>query len=243
MRYTPMLLVITLLVSQANGFPSGEGVSSLQVRLSNVPLGQRIAIWAEEFVGTPYDPDPMGEYVTRKTIVTDERVDCMYHTFRSVELALSTSPEEAVAVALRKRFKDSGVIENGAVANYDNRFQYGMDMLLSGKWGTDITGTLGNVMEIEGSRGISTVGIIPASRIRQTAGELRSGDIVFFVKDPEKRIVGEIIGHIGIIKREGDAEYLIHASGRKNRGGEVVKTPLSDYISYMPFVGIIVSRF
>jgi len=30
--------------------------------------------------------------------------------------------------------------------------------------------------------------------------KLKSGDIVFFVKKPEKREVGEIIGHIGIIR-------------------------------------------
>jgi hypothetical protein len=56
-------------------------------------------------------------------------------------------------------------------------------------------------------------------------------------------VVGEIIGHIGIIKREGKSLYLIHASGRKNRGGKVKKVPLAEYAANMPFVGIIVSRF
>ncbi len=55
--------------------------------------------------------------------------------------------------------------------------------------------------------------------------------------------MGEIVGHIGILKREGEDLYLIHASGRKRRGGEVVKVPFGDYLIDMPFAGIMVGRF
>jgi len=67
--------------------------------------------------------------------VADERVDCMYLTFRAVELALSYSPEEAVQIALEKRFHSKGVLKDGQIMNYDDRFEYGEDMIESGKWG------------------------------------------------------------------------------------------------------------
>lgn len=37
--------------------------------------------------------------------------------------------------------------------------------------------------------------------------------------------------------------YLIHAGGLKNKGGEVKKVRLYDYINSMPFIGVRVSRF
>ena len=85
---------------------------------------------------------------------------------------------------------------------------------------------------------------------------LKSGDFIFFVKAVERRKVGEIVGHIGIVKTEVRSEksevrnneeqkeiYLIHAGGLKNKGGEVKKVRLYDYINSMPFIGVRVSRF
>ncbi len=72
---------------------------------------------------------------------------------------------------------------------------------------------------------------------------LKSGDMLFFVKDPDKRVKDEIVGHIGIVKKEADTLYLIHASGSKNRCGEVKKVLLSEYITSVPFIGIRVGRF
>lgn len=230
-------------------------IASLQTECSDMPVGERIAFWAEKFVGTPYDPDPMGVYVTDQVIVADDAVDCMYLTFRAAELALSNSPAAAVEAALSMRFPKKGVLEHGEVMNYDDRFQYAMDMLRSGKWGTDITPTLPGATEMKGSRGVEKVLYLPAKSIPGAMGHLRSGDIVYFVKDPSKRVVGEIVGHIGIIKREGKREdnrkgkpedatlYLIHASGHKNRGGEVKRVLFGDYVNDMPFAGIIVGRF
>ncbi len=212
------------------------------------PLGERIAFWAERFVGTPYDPDPLGEYVTKKSIVADDLVDCMYLSFRSVELALSRTPEEAVRIALDKRFITSGALRNGTVLNYEDRFQYGEDMLDSGKWGKEITQDVGSLSYIEGSRGREKVAIVSKEELmRKVANReslfLESGDFLFFVKKPGERVVGEIVGHIGIIKMEGSIPYLIHASGRKNKGGEVKKVLLCDYLRSMPFAGVRVGRF
>jgi len=251
--------------------PESE-IASFQKEIANKPVGERIALWAEKFVGTPYDPDPLGEYVVKSAIIADERVDCMYLSFRSLELALGATPEEAISIALNKRFITKGKLGNrGNVLNYEDRFQYGEDMLDSGKWGKEVTEKLGRVAEIEGSRGRKTVKIISkktmlkllksSKRLKRQKGKasntLKDGDFIFFIKAVEKRRVGEIVGHIGIIKVEDKGQrvkgskgqkgrkeiYLIHASGYKNRGGEVRKVRLYDYVSSMPFIGLKVSRF
>ena len=241
--------------------PDSE-IASFQKEIADKPVGERIALWAEKFVGTPYDPDSMGEYVTKKAIVADDRVDCMYLSFRALELAASISPEQAINIALDKRFINKGSLDTkGNVLNYDDRFQYGEDMLESGKWGREVTGELGELTEIKGSRGKERVKIITKKTLlnclngsnsssRLNCLKLKNGDFIFFIKAVEKRKVGEIVGHIGIIKieyRRQNAEdrevYLIHAGGVKNKGGEVKKVRLYDYINSMPFIGVRVSRF
>jgi hypothetical protein len=219
-------------------------LDALGREVAGLPLGERIARIAESFVGTPYDPDPQGSYVTRRAIVADDRVDCMYLTFRAVELALGGSPAEAEALALALRFRTHGRVEGGTVLNYEDRFEYGMDMLASGKWGEDVTRALlpGSTVEVAGSRGHATVAMLPRERVAEALPAFLSGDIVYFVKRPARRVVGEIVGHMGIVRREGDEVYLIHASGGKGGGGEVVKLPLAEYARTMPFVGIVVGR-
>ncbi|MBI3592129.1 MAG: hypothetical protein HY099_01345 [Nitrospirae bacterium] len=223
-----------------------EEALSLQSALKDKTTGERIAFLAERFVGTPYDPDPMGEYVTKAAIVADERVDCMYLTFRAVELAMSATPDEAVQVALDKRFHSKGVIKNGRVINYDNRFEYGEDMICSGKWGDDITHGIGRTAKIKGSRGLPFMDILKPKELLKGIEKLQSGDIIFFIKDPKKTRADEIVGHIGIIKKEQglhDGIYMIHASGRKGKGGAVKKILLRDYIGKMPFIGVKLTRF
>ncbi len=214
------------------------------------PVGERIAFWAKKFIGVPYDKDPLGEYVSKAIIVSDERVDCMYLTFRAVELALSHTPEEAIQVALERRFHSKGVLKEGYVVNYDDRFEYGEDMIESGKWGKEITSEIGNTMKIKGARGKEFVEVLSSDVLTQGMKRLRSGDLVFFAKKPEKREVGEIIGHIGIIEvREVEGNqrskevFLVHASGTKGRGGSVKQVLLREYLSKMPFIGAKITRF
>jgi hypothetical protein len=222
-------------------------IASRQKEVAGKSLGDRIAFWAERFLGVPYDPDIDGAYVTRKAIVADDKVDCMYLTFRAAELALGNTPKQSIDIALDKRFRGHGILENGAVVNYNDRFRYGEDMIDSGKWGEEITDNIGPVSFIKGSRGRQQVKMVSKETLVKMFREkkrvsLKSGDIVFFVKAPEKRIIGEIIGHIGIIERKADDIYLIHASGRKNGDGEVKEILLSDYVKSMPFVGVRISR-
>lgn len=226
----------------------------LQNTLKDKAIGEKIAFWAEQFVGKPYDTDPLGEYVRKEVIVTDERVDCMYHVFRSVELASTNSPENAISKALDMRFHTKGILRDGMVTNYNDRFEYGEDMILSGKWGKDITGKLGKTVYIKGSRGLDRQEVLLKQDAINAIAKFKSGDIVFFIKDPEKRMVGEIVGHIGIIKSEVKSQnskvretYLIHASGTKGKqngnSGSVKKGLFTDYLKSMKFIGIKATRF
>ncbi len=229
---------------------NNSDIVSYQKAIAHLPDGDRIALWAGKFIGVPYDPDPIGEYVSKKAVVADGRVDCMYLTFRAAELALSRTPDDAIQMALDKRFHNRGIINDGLVVNYDDRFEYGEDMIDSGKWGREVTAGIGNVVSLKGSRGRDKVKMIPRLNLMERMNEkgknkppFRSGDIIFFITSPEKRVLDEIVGHIGIIKKEGSAIYLIHASGLKNKGGEVKKVLLYDYLKTMPFPGIRVTRF
>ncbi|MDH5201826.1 MAG: hypothetical protein OEZ31_09245 [Nitrospirota bacterium] len=249
------IIVFLSLAVPAYSFLSDEEIASFQKELQGKTVSERIAFWAEKFVGTPYDPDPLGEYVTKKVIVADERVDCMYLSFRTLELSLGKTPSEALMIALDKRFIDKGRIVDGKVVNYENRFEYGEDMLDSGKWGREITEDYGPVTEIKGSRGREKVKIISKEALQvilvldvnsscKCKGSLiHNGDMLFFIKSPDKRVADEIVGHIGIVKKEDGVLYLIHASGSKNRDGVVKKVLLYEYIKSMPFIGVRLSRF
>ena len=245
--FVTFVLTLTFLVFSAAAFLEDDEIAARQIALKNLPVGERIASWAESFVGVPYDTEPVGAYVKNNVIVYDDAVDCMYITFRAVELALGDSPRGAMEIALDKRFITRGKInENGKVVNYDDRFQYGEDMIESGKWGREITRDLGAIISIKGERGRANVDILPKEAVFAAQGKLMSGDIVFLIKKVEKRVVGEIVGHIGIIKREGGQVYMIHASGRKGRDAKpshVKKVKLSDYVGDMGFIGIKTVRF
>jgi hypothetical protein len=244
-KFLPLIWVF-IFAEISLAIPDGE-IQKIQAGLQGKTTGEKIAFFAERFVGTPYDEDLLGVYVSKAAIVADERVDCMYLTFRSVELALSHTPEEAVQIALEKRFHSQGILKDGRVMNYDDRFQYGEDMIESGKWGREITSEIGRTIRIQGSRGRDFWEILPPGEIKQEIKKIKSGDIFFFFTPPEKRKVEEGVGHIGFVKvekRSGSKKiYLIHASGTKNKSGAVKKVFLPDYISKMPFVGVKITRF
>jgi hypothetical protein len=241
-----LLFLFILLFAESSQAIPAEEIRKMQAGLEGKAVGERIAFFAEGFVGIPYDQDPQGEYVTRAAIVADERVDCMYLTFRAVELALGRTPEEALQIALDKRFHSRGILQDGQVTNYDDRFEYGEDMIQSGKWGKEITPRVGRTARIRGSRGRDFYEVLPPHEIARRKEKLRSGDLLFFFKAPESRVVGEGVGHMAIVKVEGkDADkkiFLIHASGTKKSGGVVKKVLLIDYLSGMPFVGVKVTR-
>jgi hypothetical protein len=229
---------------------TAEEIRIAQARLARLPMNKRIASWAGRFIGTPYDTDPLGLYVSTNRVVADEKVDCMYLTFRSVELAQTSTPAEAIDRALSLRFVTQGKVSDGHVTNYDQRFQYGEDMVMSSKWGKNITADLGPTRQIAGSRGKDTVDILPKNVLatRALQKKLQDGDIIYWVKDPKKRVVEEIVAHLSIVDIKSGKPYLIHAAGDKDRedrpGGGVVKEVLfADYVRNMRFVGAFVTRF
>jgi cell wall-associated NlpC family hydrolase len=220
-----------------------------QARASRLPLGKRIAYWASRFIGTHYDEDPLGLYVRTNRIVADEKVDCMYHTFRSVELARSSTPAGAIEQALSLRFITQGKLADGLVTNYDERFQYGEDMVFSNKWGKNITAELGTPRTIPGTRGRDTVDILPKSvlAMRTFQNKLQDGDIIYWAKDPKKRAAEEIVAHLSIVHIKSGKPYLIHAAGSKEKegspgGGVVKEVPFADYVHSMRFIGAFVTR-
>jgi hypothetical protein len=229
---------------------TAEEVLLAQARTESLPVNPRISFWAARFIGTPYDPDPLGLYVRTNRIVADEKVDCMYHVFRSVELAQSSSPAEAIDKALVLRFSTKGILADGLVTNYDQRFAYGEDMVYSGKWGRNITEELGTVKTIPGSRGKEEVNILPKTVLatRTLQKKLLDGDIVFWVKDPKKRVADEIVAHLSIIRIKSGKPYVIHAAGNKDQngrpgGGAVKEVPFFDYVQNMRFIGAYLTRF
>ncbi|MBI5379812.1 MAG: hypothetical protein HZA23_06615 [Nitrospirae bacterium] len=259
-RRTPsvgvLLFVALLLCGGTPGLPAPAAAGaasfspSLYDQAAALPLPDRIAFWAEAFIGRPYDPDPLGEYVRRSAVVADERMDCLYHVFRSVELARGGTAEQAVAQALQLRFHHAGQVQEGRVINYDDRFQYGEDMIDSGKWGREVTAALGPTTAIPGSRGRERVTILPKAALLQaeTQARLRNGDLLFLIKDPKKRVAGEIVGHLGILVARANTLYLVHASGRKTDptaplNGAVKRVKLTEYAAAMPFLGARVTRF
>jgi cell wall-associated NlpC family hydrolase len=229
---------------------TAEDILLSQARTARLPLGKRISYWAGRFIGTPYDPDPLGLYVRTNRVVADEKADCMYHTFRSVELAQSNTPGEAIDKALALRFVTQGKLADGLVANYDERFQYGEDMVYSGKWGKNITAELGTTRKIAGTRGRDEVDLLPKNVLatRTLQKKLQDGDIIYWIKDPKKRATDEIVAHLSIVHFKAGRPYLIHAAGSKDRedapGGGVVKEVMfSDYVRTMHFIGAFVTRF
>jgi hypothetical protein len=246
--FLKFILILLLFVNVDCFAFTNQKIQQLQNSINNKPVGEKIVFWAEKFIDTPYDPDPKGAYVTRSAIVADDTVDCMYLVFRCVELAFSNSPQQAINVALIKRFFTHGVLQNNKVINYDERYQYGEDMITSGKWGKEITNNLGITEKILGTRDHAYWEILPSSELIANINILKSGDLIFFILDPKKRsAVNASVGHMGIIDVELEQEkkivYLIHAHGHKNKPDKVVKVPLTEYIENSPFIGVQITRF
>jgi hypothetical protein len=221
-----------------------------QTLVAGLPLGKRIVYWAGRFIGTPYDTDPLGLYVRTNRIVADEKADCMYLTFRSVELARSQTPDQAIEQALSLRFITEGRLADGLVQNYGERFEYGEDMVFSGKWGKNITDELGTTATIIGSRGRDQIIILPklALASRQVQKQLQDGDLIFWIKDPKKRVVEEIVAHLSFVRMKDGKAYLIHAAGTKDSAakhgsGTVKEVLMKDYVRDTKFIGAFVTRF
>lgn len=210
---------------------------------ASLTIGEKITQCANKFIGTPYDTNPIGEYVFRNVIIYDEKVDCMYFVFRCTEIALSNKENSPEQVALSQRFHTKGIISNGVVLNYQDRFAYADDMISSPKWGIDVSNSIGKISQIEGTRGIDYFNFVGKNDVNLR--NFQNGDIIFFIKAKEKRVADEVIGHLGFIEVENGSVYLIHASGLKKfeANGSVKKVLLANFLQKTNFIGVIVKRF
>lgn len=242
-RIQASYVVIALMFFPVQGIAAftEKDIPRLLATVSHLQVTDKIVFWARQFIGTPYDPDPSGSYVTKKVVVFDEQVNSMYLVCRVVELALSSTPHEAIDIALEKRFFTVGVLKNNEVQNYNERYKYPMDMILSRKWGRDVTEELGSTVYIEPSRIWDKQKILPKKYTYKWIGKLKNGDLMFFVKDEKKRRKGEVIGNMGIVDKSKRGVYVIYAKEGKNGG--VVAEGLSNYLKSSDFIGVKVTRF
>lgn len=208
---------------------------------------EEITKWANFFVGIKYDANPVGTYVTTLQVEDDTNFDCMSFTFRVLELSHAKTKEEAQQNALFFRFP-TGVnvsLNEGRVSSYQGRFEYGEDMVLSGKFGKDVSAF---IAPTEFAKKDDKIAYIKTNYLIQSIEKLNNGDIIFFVKDANKRMYGEVVAHIGFIEKTKDGIFLIHASGSKAYAGKsvkegyVVKVPLLSYLQNTNFIGAIITR-
>ena len=83
---------------------------------------------------------------------------------------------------------------------------------------------------------------------RKAQKQLQDGDIIFWVKDPKKRVVEEIVAHLPFVRVKDGKAHLILAAGTKDSaakpgGGAVKEVLMKDYVRDTKFIGAFVTRF
>jgi len=229
-----------------------------------LPVGERIARWAELFVkrtDNVYCFGPKaGCYVGDSLLVQDYKLDCVSLFYRCNELARATSPRDAVLLALTTRFAHGAaadVVRPSGAVEYDNpaHLDYSEDFAATGLWGHDATHEVGaDAPETPGTNRYpaGTRRFIPKDKIR--FDRLRDGDLLLFVLDEKnekahklRQDYGLLVGHQAIVRVDQDTVYQIHAAQSNlsglYTGNHVVKVPLRTYLTRLEkFKGIMVVR-
>ena len=229
-----------------------------------LPVGERIARWAELFVGRTdnvycFGPKA-GCYVGDSLLVQDYKLDCVSLFYRCSELARSVSPRDAVLLALTTRFahgQAADVVRPSGAVDYDNpaHLDYSEDFAATGLWGRDVTHDVGiDTADALGTNRYpaGTRRFIPKGKIR--FDRLRDGDLLLFVLDEKndkarklRQDYGLLVGHQAIVRIDKGTVYQIHAAQSDltgvYTGNHVVKVPLRTYLGRMEkFKGIMVLR-
>ncbi|MBU8872073.1 MAG: hypothetical protein KOO60_14490 [Gemmatimonadales bacterium] len=256
--------VIELNLGDDGIFTSSFQDSVLAVE-AELPVPARVAAWARRFLAAPgvgYLFGPAGGgYVAEGRLVLDTRHDCVSLMYRCSELGRADSAVDALEWALRTRFAggtlDSLIGRTGRV-DYDSpeHLDFSLDMIRSGYWGSDITADLnGAVPDSAGSSRYPAGDFVYVPSGSLVGAEIFEGDIVWLVLDPGsesgrklRQEFGLVIGHLGIVIREGEEPWIVHAASRGLPGyyenGGVVKVPLAVYLSRVEkFCGVVVTRF
>jgi fermentation-respiration switch protein FrsA (DUF1100 family) len=242
----------------------GNGTEQFAAAAELPTVGERVGFWARRFLtddAAVYCFGPAeGGYVAAGRLLWDQAHDCVSFMYRCTELARSGSAEEAVSWALRTRFAGAeplSVMDQRGAVDYDSpeHLDFSLDMIRTGIWGRDVTGQLtGAVDDTTGSsrypaksfRYVPTAALDPA--------ELQEGDIVWLVLNPDhkkgadlRQQYGLVIGHLGIVLKEGDQTLLAHAAQSDleglYEGGRLVQVPLKTYLERVEkFAGVVVTR-
>lgn len=238
-------------------------IDSLMAQLEPLPVGDRIAAWADYFwkrgdVTYLFGLDPVG-YVSTGRLVDDFQTDCVLFFYRTTELGRSSNAIEAVQFAYGTRFHGAllaDVVSPDGRVDYSNpvHLDYSEDIVRSGIWGREITDILGApVADQAGTERYApgTVSYVPKAAIDLT--KFQNGDLVFFVSDETTptgkkiRESGGLIGHIGVIQLAQGQVYVIHAASRSlpdlYSGNTVVRAPLATYLDRVEnWKGVIATR-
>ena len=225
----------------------------------------RVGWWARQFLAADaavYCFGPAeGGYVAEGRLVLDDRHDCISLLYRTIELAHAADPAAAVAWALATRFAGAdpdSVVDAAGRVDYDHpaHLDFSIDMIRSGHWGCDVTGTLrGAGPETVGTPRYPAGAVMVVPRDRLVPGELCEGDVAWFVldpADPRARVLrdtyGLMIGHVGLVILEGTEPWLVHAASSglpgHYEGGRIVAVPLVEYLKRVERYGaVIITRF
>jgi hypothetical protein len=230
----------------------------------SLPVGTRVARWAQLFAArtdNAYCFGPKaGGYVGDSLLVQDHKFDCVLLFYRCTELARATAPRDAILLGLGTRFAGGnpaqvvgarGTVDYGSPAHLD----YSEDFAATGLWGRDVTREIGKAVADEVGTDRYPAGsrfYLPTANV--AAARLQNGDLLFFVLNEKhegarklRQQYGLLIGHQGIVHREGDAVTVIHAANSDltgvYQGNRVVEVPLATYLQRVDrFKGIMVSR-
>lgn len=238
---------------------------SLLAAEGGLPTAARIGRWARRFAGaegvTYRFGLQEGGYVAEGALIRDDRQDCVSLMYRVTELARADDHRDAVVWALNTRFAgapwDSVVAADGR-SDYDRpeHLDFSLDMIRAGHWGTDATADLtGARPDTAGSSRYPAGSFWTVGEDDLVAGELREGDIVWLVLDPDhaagaelRRKYGLVIGHIGIVVIKEGRPWLAHAASSSlepwYEGGTVVTVPLEVYLDRVErYSAVMVTRF
>ena len=229
-----------------------------------LPVGERVARWARLFASRNdnvycFGPKP-GGYTAESLLVQDYKFDCVSLFYRTTELAQAESPEAAIDRGFYTRFKGADMTRwptsTGAVSYDDSvHLDYSEDMLRTGIWGREVTTEVGvAIPDAAGSSRYApgSYAFIPKEKLRYQ--NLKSGDLLYFVLDEKnekartlREKYGLLVGHQGIVDRDGDTVYLIHAAQSDlpgvYTGNRVVRVPLRTYFDRVErFKGVMISR-
>jgi hypothetical protein len=240
-------------------------LDSLLAAEQGEPVAARVGRWARRYLAWGEAGYRFGladgGYVDAGLLVPGRRQDCISLLYRVTELAQARSARQAVALALQRRFAGapaSRVCRADGRVDYDDpaHLDYSLDMIRSGRWGRDVTGTLTGARPDSLGTARYPAGSfrwVPQARLRPQ--ELAEGDILWLVLDPGHEAArrlrqehGLVIGHVGVVVVEDGQRRLIHAASRPLPGHYdapgIRQVPVRDYLARVGrHGGVMVTRF